>query len=190
MVCFNLRLIVNSRRKSAGNFFPSGISLLLLAVLMSHCTVKEGSAPRERISINEGWRFFKYDSVENADKLVYDVRPDIIEHRPLRCQVLKVPHHMSKHGISLEVLETLNPRYTIASCSNQSKHGFPHELTVMAAKDIRKKKKDHGMRFTGHRDTEKRSGTVMALFREKARRPLVYSLGEPVSKPAPFPELN
>ena len=118
------------------------------------------------------------------------INPDIIEHRPLRCQVLKVPHHMSKHGISLEVLETLNPRYTIASCSNQSKHGFPHDLTVMAAKDIRKKKKDDGMRFTGHRDAEKRSGTVMALFREKARRPLVYSLGDPVSKPAPFPELN
>ncbi len=37
------------------------------------------------------------------------IDPDVIEHRPLRCQVLKVPHHMSKHGISLEVLETLNP---------------------------------------------------------------------------------
>jgi len=97
---------------------------------------------------------------------------------------------MSKHGISLEVLETLNPRYTIASCSTQSKHGFPHELTVMAAKDIRKKQKDDGMRFTGHRDAEKRSGTIVALFREKARQPLVYSLEEPVSKPAPFPELS
>jgi hypothetical protein len=115
---------------------------------------------------------------------------DVIEHRPLRCQVLKVPHHMSKHGISLEVLEALNPRYTIASCSNQSKHGFPHELTVMAAKDIRKKKKDDGMRFTGHRDSEKRSGTIVTLFRETARRPLVYGLGEPVSKPAPFPKLQ
>ncbi len=115
---------------------------------------------------------------------------DVIEHRPLRCQVLKVPHHMSKHGISLEVIETLNPRYSIASCSNQSKHGFPHELTVLAVEDIRKKKKDDGMRFTGHRNPEKRSGTIMALFRENARRPLVYSLGESFSKPAPFPELT
>lgn len=118
------------------------------------------------------------------------INPDIIEHKPLRCQVLKVPHHMSKHGISLEVLETLNPRYTITSCSNQSRHGFPHKLTVMAIEDIHKKKKDDGMRFTGHRDIEKRSGTIVALFREKARRPLVYGLGEPVSKPAPFPELH
>ncbi len=96
---------------------------------------------------------------------------------------------MSKHGISLEVIETLNPRYCIASCSNQSKHGFPHELTVMAVEDIHKKKKDDGMRFTGHRDFKKRSGTIMAIFRENARTPLLYGLEESVSKPAPFPEL-
>ena len=117
------------------------------------------------------------------------IDPDRIEHKPLRCKVLKVPHHMSKHGISLEVIETLNPRYSIASCSNKSKHGFPHELTVMAVEDIHKKKKDDGMRFTGHRDPKKRSGTIMAIFRENARNPLIYGLGESVSKPAPIPEL-
>ncbi|MDI6403010.1 hypothetical protein QLX67_13470, partial [Balneolaceae bacterium ANBcel3] len=31
--------------------------------------------PRERISINDGWRFMKYDSPEDADHLIYDVRP-------------------------------------------------------------------------------------------------------------------
>src|SRR5450759_3727568 len=30
---------------------------------------------RERISINEGWRFFKYDSI--ADNLIYDVRSEV-----------------------------------------------------------------------------------------------------------------
>jgi beta-galactosidase len=34
---------------------------------------------RERISINEGWRFFKYDSV--ADNLIYDVRPEVRGYR-------------------------------------------------------------------------------------------------------------
>lgn len=33
-------------------------------------------ANRQRISINEGWRFFKYDSITKADKLIYDVRPE------------------------------------------------------------------------------------------------------------------
>ena len=34
---------------------------------------------RERISINEGWRFFKYDSI--ADNLIYDVRPEVRGYR-------------------------------------------------------------------------------------------------------------
>lgn len=119
------------------------------------------------------------------------IDPDVIEHRPLRCQVLKAPHHMSKHGISLEVLETLHPRHILASCSNTSKHGFPHELTVLAAKDIRAKTdKDDGMIFTGHRDKERRSGTIVSLFREGKTRPNIYSLKEPVSKLAPLPDFN
>jgi beta-galactosidase len=36
-------------------------------------------SPRERISINEGWRFFKYESAENADRLIYEVRPEVTD---------------------------------------------------------------------------------------------------------------
>ena len=32
--------------------------------------------PRRRISINDNWRFMKYASPEEADELIYDVRPD------------------------------------------------------------------------------------------------------------------
>jgi beta-galactosidase len=35
---------------------------------------------RERISINENWRFFRYDTITQADKLIYDTRPEIIDH--------------------------------------------------------------------------------------------------------------
>jgi len=34
---------------------------------------------RQRISINEGWSFFKYESTEKADNLIYDVRPEIVD---------------------------------------------------------------------------------------------------------------
>ena len=34
---------------------------------------------RERISINEDWRFFKYESADQADDLIYDVRPEVID---------------------------------------------------------------------------------------------------------------
>ncbi|MDZ7310691.1 MAG: DUF4982 domain-containing protein [candidate division KSB1 bacterium] len=36
---------------------------------------------RQRISINEGWRFFKYDSMADADSLIYDVRPEVKDHK-------------------------------------------------------------------------------------------------------------
>ncbi|HEX7584241.1 MAG TPA: beta-galactosidase, partial [Prolixibacteraceae bacterium] len=32
---------------------------------------------REHISINDNWRFFKYDSISKADNLIYDVRPEV-----------------------------------------------------------------------------------------------------------------
>ena len=34
---------------------------------------------REHISINDNWRFFKYDSISKADNLIYDVRPEVTD---------------------------------------------------------------------------------------------------------------
>lgn len=34
---------------------------------------------RQRISINEDWRFFKYESMSTTDSLIYDVRPEITD---------------------------------------------------------------------------------------------------------------
>src|ERR1700712_992974 len=31
---------------------------------------------RERISINKGWKFYKYDASEKPDSLIYDIRPN------------------------------------------------------------------------------------------------------------------
>lgn len=36
---------------------------------------------RERISINDGWRFFKYESPDKTDDLIYDVRPAVTDER-------------------------------------------------------------------------------------------------------------
>ena len=38
---------------------------------------KSDDNTRQRISINDGWHFFKYDAQTKADDLIYDVRPDI-----------------------------------------------------------------------------------------------------------------
>ncbi|MBN2349738.1 MAG: DUF4982 domain-containing protein [Bacteroidales bacterium] len=39
------------------------------------------SSAREHISINEGWRFYKYNSLAEADHLIYDVRPEVFDNR-------------------------------------------------------------------------------------------------------------
>lgn len=36
-------------------------------------------SPRQRISINEGWRFHKYGDNERTDGLTYDARPEIVD---------------------------------------------------------------------------------------------------------------
>ncbi len=36
---------------------------------------------RQRIAINEDWRFYKYDSMAKADELIYDVRPEVKDHK-------------------------------------------------------------------------------------------------------------
>ncbi|HAH23199.1 MAG TPA: beta-galactosidase [Prolixibacteraceae bacterium] len=38
---------------------------------------ERGSMLRQRISINENWKFYQYDSGNKADNLIYDVRPEV-----------------------------------------------------------------------------------------------------------------
>ncbi len=49
---------------------------------------------------------------------------------PLTAQVLKVSHHASKHGVNLELIERINPKYTlVSSVGMESRYGFPHTVT-------------------------------------------------------------
>lgn len=56
-------------------------SFLILFVILTQVAcktqVKEDTITREKISINKGWKFMKYKSFEDADNLIYDVRPAI-----------------------------------------------------------------------------------------------------------------
>ena len=54
-------------------------------VFAGSCTRRPGTgaadSPRERVSINSDWRFYRYDSQSDADTLIYDVRPDVFDRR-------------------------------------------------------------------------------------------------------------
>lgn len=55
-------------------------AMLIILGSLSACTQdieKEIENPRQRISINDGWLFYKYASEEETDNLIYDVRPAI-----------------------------------------------------------------------------------------------------------------
>jgi len=56
----------------------TGIALALIAITNVNAQTKNTPA-RERISISNGWKFFKYSDTDKADDLIYDVRPDVNE---------------------------------------------------------------------------------------------------------------
>jgi len=67
--------------KNKNIFFLIGFAWLAIGtiVLAQLKNPDSGIYIRQRISINEGWSFFKYNSVSKADKLIYDVRPEVTD---------------------------------------------------------------------------------------------------------------
>jgi hypothetical protein len=68
---------------------------------------------------------------------------------PLKCDLLKISHHCSKRGINLELLERMGdpgtgfpskgPPLLVSSCAtgNDSKYGFPHDVTQRLLREVR-----------------------------------------------------
>jgi hypothetical protein len=55
---------------------------------------------------------------------------------PLRAHVFKVPHHASKHGVNLELVERIEPSMVIISSTGDgAKYHFPHSLAVEAIRE-------------------------------------------------------
>lgn len=52
-----------------------------MVIALFSCSEKPEEVVRERVSINEHWKFFKYESVAEADDLIYDVRPEEIDYK-------------------------------------------------------------------------------------------------------------
>jgi beta-galactosidase len=61
------------------NLMPMIVSFLYITLIFNATALAQSDNHfhRERISINEDWRFFKYDSNSKVDHLIYDVRPEI-----------------------------------------------------------------------------------------------------------------
>jgi beta-galactosidase len=72
-----------SRRARLLRFTLCSALALIIAGLVSPCSYAAGARlPRERVSLNDGWRFHRGDPVgTDAAVLLYDVRPDITDAR-------------------------------------------------------------------------------------------------------------
>jgi hypothetical protein len=57
----------------------------------------------------------------------------------LRGEVFKVPHHASKHGLNIELVERIAPRLCLISCTaSTGRYGFPHNLALESIREARR----------------------------------------------------
>jgi len=58
-------------------FLLFGVFFTIQPCLSQNSSTTSVTYPRDRISINDDWRFFIYKTVAKADSLIYDVRPEV-----------------------------------------------------------------------------------------------------------------
>jgi hypothetical protein len=130
--------------------------------------------------------------------------------QPLFCDVLKVSHHASKHGINLELVErmgdasgdgrTQGPKYLVNSCSSHSTHGFPHAVAVEIMREVRQpvaksgaaRKRDHelGIYYTAQSLSDagqlSAAGSVAIVLHENGSSPDLYRFCDREEEPVDF----
>ncbi len=79
----NKTIIINS---STYRFLLRQACFFLICFLILACNSNQKSIEpenrsglRERNSVNSDWKFYRYETPENADNLIYDIRPEILD---------------------------------------------------------------------------------------------------------------
>jgi beta-lactamase superfamily II metal-dependent hydrolase len=109
----------------------------------------------------------------------------------LKAHIFKVPHHASKHGLNLELVERMSPTLClISSTGGGRRHGFPHHLALASIREAIQPtatsgepyKADHdlGIHYTSAMDTEgKTLGSIAVMVSPGKRSPLrVWRFGD------------
>ena len=112
---------------------------------------------------------------------------------PLKGQVFKVPHHASKHGLNIELVERIEPTLSlVSSTGGDGRYGFPHHLAVEAIREARqplaairgKRKPDHalGIHYTfsvDDGDPPRPLGSIaVMLFAQQRSRLRMWRFGD------------
>ena len=109
---------------------------------------------------------------------------------PLKANVFKVPHHASKHGLNLELVEELKPDVSlVSSVREKGSYNFPHLVALEALREgieptaqkgtAHKDDFDLGIHFTsGKDDTGADLGTIAVVLSPSGQRRDVWRFGE------------
>jgi ribonuclease BN (tRNA processing enzyme) len=109
----------------------------------------------------------------------------------LKAHIFKVPHHASKHGLNVELVERIAPTLSlISSVGGGGRYGFPHHLAVAALREGleattsgQPRSKDHelGIHYTADTAGEKKLGSIALIVPPKrgARLSIWRFLDEP-----------
>jgi beta-lactamase superfamily II metal-dependent hydrolase len=107
---------------------------------------------------------------------------------PLRGQLFKIPHHGSKHGVSLELVEAIAPKLSlVSSVRDAGKYNFPHEVSLAQVREGMKSttssgtphdpRDDHdlGIHYTGAEDSNGQAlGTIAVVMSPGGRKRRVW----------------
>lgn len=108
---------------------------------------------------------------------------------PLNADVFKVPHHMSKHGLSLELVEKISPALSlVSSVAGGGKYNFPHSVSqeairealqpISGGKKVRMKDHELGIHYTSALDDAgKPLGTIAVVMTPTGKR-TVWRFGD------------
>ena len=139
----------------------------------------------------------------DANPELYRHLRDALGRDALRAEILKVPHHASKRGVNLELVERVAPRLTlISSVAGGGRYNFPHPLTMEAIREaleptgasgVARTSADHelGIHYTGalvDSDAERPpAGSIAVLVPPKqGARLRVWRLGDGAGDPVSF----
>jgi beta-lactamase superfamily II metal-dependent hydrolase len=117
---------------------------------------------------------------------------------PLRAQVFKVPHHASKHGVNLELVELIKPAFSLISCaSGGGRYHFPHTVAQESVREALEAiattgathRPDHdlGIHYTGSSDTDDRIlGSIAVVMSPTGRKRNLWRFGDRADEPLPL----
>ncbi len=109
---------------------------------------------------------------------------------PLRGQVFKVPHHASKHGVNLELVELIKPALSLISCAaGGGRYHFPHTVAQESVREALEAiattgathRPDHelGIHYTGSTDSDgKTLGSMAIVISPTGRKRHLWRFGD------------